>query len=105
MQKDDKAPDTKIATPAEKMSDIVLTPEEKEQLSKGTDIKIVLDVKDVSDTVSSGDKALAEAALSGDGAAKGFALISASSRLSGRTATPYPKQKKKLRSRLPCRTA
>ena len=74
MQKDDKAPDTKIATPAEKMSDIVLTPEEKEQLSKGTDIKIVLDVKDVSDTVSSGDKALAEAALSGDGAAKGFAI-------------------------------
>lgn len=74
VQKDDKAPDTKIATPAEKMLDIVLTPEEKEQLSKGTDIKIVLDVKDVSDTVSSGDKALAEAALSGDGVAKGFAI-------------------------------
>lgn len=60
---DGKAPDTQIATPADKLAQILLTEEEKQQMAEGVDIKIVLDVRDASDSVSSEDKTLVEDAL------------------------------------------
>ena len=72
VQTDGKAPDTQISTPADRLADILLTPEEKSQMADGTDIEIVLEVKDASDSVSASDKALVEAALANDNTAKGF---------------------------------
>ena len=63
--KDDKAPVSQISTPVEEMADIVLTSEEKQQLAQGTDIRIILDVKDASDSVGSDDKALVETVKNG----------------------------------------
>lgn len=68
---DGKAPDTQIATPADKLAQILLTEEEKQQMAEGVDIKIVLDVRDASDSVSSEDKTLVEDALKGT-KAQGF---------------------------------
>ena len=62
---DGKAPDTQISTPAEELADMLLEEEEKHEVEKGTDIRIILDVKDISENVSSGDKALLETALGG----------------------------------------
>lgn len=74
VQTDGKAPDTQISTPSDRLADMLLTPEEKKQMADGTDIEIVLEVKDASDSVSASDKALVEAALANDNTAKGFAL-------------------------------
>lgn len=73
VQTDGSAPATQLATPVEELADMLLTPEEKGQLASGTDIRIVLDVKDADDSVSSEDKAFAEAAL-GSPAAEGYAI-------------------------------
>lgn len=62
---DGKAPAAQISTPTKELADIVLTEEEKKQMEDGDDIKIILSMKDASDTVSSTDKALVEAALDG----------------------------------------
>ena len=73
VQKDEKVPETQISTSSDKLEDIVLTAEEKKQMEAGTDVKIVLDVKDAS-YVSSTDKTLVETALNSNTAAKGFAV-------------------------------
>lgn len=74
VQTDGKAPATQLSTPADQLADMILTPEEKQQLTSGTDIKIVLDVKDASESVSGEDKALVEAALHGGNVAEGFVM-------------------------------
>lgn len=60
VQTDGKAPDTKISTSVDELTKILLTDEEKKQVADGTDIKIILDVKDALDSVSSGDRELVE---------------------------------------------
>ena len=72
METDGKAPETQLATPVKELADIVLTEAEKQQVEDGTDIRIVLDVKDASDSVGSGDKGLVEAALQEADAVKGY---------------------------------
>lgn len=68
---DGKAPDTQISTSTDKLVQILLTEEEKKQISGGMDVKIVLDVKDGADGVSNDDKILVENALKG-GQSQGF---------------------------------
>lgn len=65
--------DATVETPLSELADIVLTKEEKQRAAAGTDVKIVLDVKDASAVVSAADKALVEKALNGP-QAKGYTL-------------------------------
>lgn len=65
VNKGENAPDTSLAITAKELADMVLTEAEKNQVEGGTDIKIVLDVEDASDTVGGEDKAKVEAALNG----------------------------------------
>ena len=65
--------DGSSGTPLSELADMVLTKEEKQKAADGTDIRIVLDVKDASAIVSAADKALVEAALNGS-LAKGYTL-------------------------------
>ncbi len=55
--------DTIIATPLAQLADMLLNETEKQLVAGGVDTRLVLDVKDAADTVSSADKALVEAAL------------------------------------------
>lgn len=65
--------DAAVVTPLSALSDIVLTTEEKQQAAAGTDIKIVLDVKNATVSVSAADKTVVETAL-GSSLAKGYTL-------------------------------
>ena len=65
--------DAAVETPLSELADMVLTKEEKQKAANGTDIRIVLDVKDASAIVNAADKALVEAALNGS-LAKGYTL-------------------------------
>lgn len=60
-------------TPLSVLSDIVLTGTEKQLAAAGTDIKIVLDVKEATASVSAADKTVVEMALNGS-LAKGYTL-------------------------------
>lgn len=62
---EDNAPITSIATPAEELKDMLLTREEKQQVLNGTDIKIVLAVRDAENTVSASDQDAIRQALNG----------------------------------------
>lgn len=57
--------DAVMETPISELSDMVLTEEEKQKAADGTDIRIVLDVKDASAVVTEADKALVEKMLDG----------------------------------------
>lgn len=63
VETDGKAPDTQLFAPAAELADIILTEGEKQQVQSGTDIKIILDVKDATGIVSNEDQALINAAL------------------------------------------
>lgn len=65
--------DAAVETPLSELANIVLTKEEKQKAAGGTDVKVVLDVKDASAFVSAADKALVEKALNGS-LAKGYTL-------------------------------
>lgn len=65
VERGENAPVTQLFTPVDALADMILTPEEKQQIADGTDIKIILDVKDASGSVSSADKAAVETALNG----------------------------------------
>ena len=65
--------DAAVATPLSELADIVLTKEEKQQAAAGTNIRIVLEVKDAPAAVSAADKALVESALNSS-AAKEYTL-------------------------------
>ena len=65
--------DAAMVTPLSSLADIVLTETEKQQAAAGTDIKIVLDVKDATASVSAADKKIVETALNGS-LAKGYTL-------------------------------
>lgn len=65
--------DAAVETPLSELADMVLTKEEKQKAAGGTDVKIVLDVKDASTVVSAADKTLVENALN-DPQAKGYTL-------------------------------
>ena len=65
--------DTVIATQIPELADIVLTEAEKQQAAGGTNIKIILEVQDAQNMISSEDKALVEAELNSPGL-KGFAV-------------------------------
>lgn len=65
VRSDGKAPYIQPALSAEEAENTLLTDGEKEQLANGTDIDIILDVKDISESVSSEDKSSTEAALNG----------------------------------------
>lgn len=54
--------DAAVVTPLSALSDIVLTETEKQQAAAGTDIKLVLDVKDATASVSAADKTVVETA-------------------------------------------
>lgn len=79
VETDGKSPGTQFSTPAAELADMILTSEEKQQVQSGTDIKIILDVKDVSGSVSDGDKALIEtvinASAEGDSAGTGNKFV------------------------------
>ncbi len=74
VEKDEKAPDTKLSNDAEELADTILTEEEKEQIKTGTDIKFILDVKDAEDIVSSDDKAVVEEVLDTSSEVRGFVV-------------------------------
>ncbi len=57
--------DAAVETPLSELADMVLTKEEKQKAAGGTDVKIVLEVKDASAVVSAADKVLVEKALNG----------------------------------------
>ena len=59
------APETNISTPAEDLREMLLTDDEKQQVQNGTDVKIILDIKDAGSTVSDSDKAAIQQALNG----------------------------------------
>lgn len=65
--------DAAVQTPLSRLADLVLTETEKQQAAAGTDIRIVLDVKDASAIVSAEDRAAVEEALNGS-LAKGYTL-------------------------------
>ena len=65
IQKDENAPDTKIPIPEKELGDLVLTPEDKEEAEKGSDIKILLTVTDAQNSVSDDDKKAVNGALNG----------------------------------------
>lgn len=65
--------DAVIATQIPELANIVLTEAEKQQAAGGTNIKIILEVQDAQNIISSEDKALVEAALNSPGL-KGFAV-------------------------------
>lgn len=73
VQADGNAPAMQIATPVEELADMLLTPEEKQRLASGTDIRIVLDVKDADSSISREDRAFVEAALNSP-AAEGYSV-------------------------------
>lgn len=68
----ENVPAVKLSTPESELKDTVLTEPEKQQVAAGTNIRIVLDVKDAENTVDSADRALVEEKLESDAAAKGF---------------------------------
>ncbi len=55
--------DTIIATPLAQLADLLLNETEKQLTAGGVDTRLVLDVRDAVDTVSSADKAIVEQAL------------------------------------------
>ena len=59
----DNAPATGISTPAEELKDMLLTEDEKQQVQNGTNIRIVLEVQDAGNAVSSSDKESIKQAL------------------------------------------
>ena len=59
----DNAPATNISTPTEELKDMLLTEDEKQQVQNGTNIRIVLEVQDVGNAVSSSDKESIKQAL------------------------------------------
>ena len=69
---DERAPEAQISTPKEELTDCVLTPEEKQQWESGTDIRVVLDIKEASESVGSKDKTLVEAKLAEDPQVKNY---------------------------------
>ena len=60
---DGKAPAAQISMSVERLAEILLTEDEKQQMAGGMDIRIVLDVKDASESVSGEDRTLVENAL------------------------------------------
>ena len=65
--------DAAVETPLSELAEMVLTQAEKQQAASGTNIRIVLEVKDAPAAVSAADKALVESALNSS-AAKGYTL-------------------------------
>ncbi len=59
------APAISISTPTAELEDMLLTDDEKQQLQKGSNIRIILEVQDAGNTVSSLDKAGIEQASDG----------------------------------------
>ena len=59
------APATNISTPTEKLKDMLLTDDEKQQVQNGTNIRIVLEVQDAGNTVSASDQVAVSQALNG----------------------------------------
>ena len=74
VETDGKAFETQISTPVGELADIVLTEAEKGQVEKGTDIKIILDVKEASVNVNREDKILVEATLTDNTEVQGYTL-------------------------------
>lgn len=66
-------PDAEVATTLSNLADIVLTETEKQQAEAGTNIRIVLDVKDAAALISASDRTVVEMALNGS-LAKGYTL-------------------------------
>ncbi len=61
----ENTPNMTISTSQKELADFILTEAEKQQAANGTEIKIILDVKDAAATVSSEDKAAVKTALNG----------------------------------------
>lgn len=59
----ENAPKVSISASAKDLGNMVLTEEEKKQAENGTEIKIILSVKDGQDTVTAGDRAAVSGAL------------------------------------------
>lgn len=65
--------DAAMEIPLSELADMVLTKEEKQQAAAGTNIRIVLDVKDAAAVIGAADKTIVEMALHGS-LAKGYTL-------------------------------
>ncbi|MCI8598172.1 MAG: hypothetical protein HFJ10_07010 [Lachnospiraceae bacterium] len=65
VEKGENAPDTSLATSEKDLADMILTEEEKAQVANGTEIKIVLDVRNVTSTISNGEKEAVKKVLNG----------------------------------------
>lgn len=65
VQPGENAPETSLKTPLQELAEAVLTQEEKESVTDGVSIKIILTVNDATDTVPEEDKAKVEAAVNG----------------------------------------
>lgn len=63
VQSDENAPDVSLPMDADELADAVLDEDEKQAVENGTDIKIVLNVKDASESVSPATKQMVEAAI------------------------------------------
>ncbi len=63
VQPGENAPETVLETPLQELIDAVLTPEEKDSITDGVNIKIVLSVNDATDTVPDEDKAKVETVI------------------------------------------
>lgn len=65
--------DASVAAPISELADMVLTQTEKQQAADGTNIQIVLDVKEMPAAVGAADRTVVEAALNGS-LARGYTL-------------------------------
>ena len=63
VQSDENAPDVSLPMDEDELADAVLDEDDKKAVENGTDIKIVLNVKDASESVSPETKQMVEAAL------------------------------------------
>lgn len=109
-------PEITISAPEGGLADVLLTEEEKRQLADGTEIRIILEVKDVSAQVSEADRVLVEGALKGavsggdfgEADAQGYILgqyldISLYKVIGGADSSPFPRLQVSLPLPLPCR--
>lgn len=74
VEKDEKAPNITLSASADELADIILTEGEKAEVENGTNIKFLLDIKDIGDTVGDADKVAVQEALNGNSEVKGFVV-------------------------------
>lgn len=72
VEKNENAPDTKLSGSEKDLADIILTEEEKAKVENGTDIRVILDIKDAQNIADSDEKAAVEKTLSENTSVQGY---------------------------------